>query len=321
MVSQKPKKEAYGNEPYICPMKILITGASGLIGRALAHSLAKSSIPFNILSTKKNQVGSDKRHVFHWNPSKNKIDERAFEGVDTIVHLAGEPIFGKAWTAEQKKKIIDSRVQGANLLLETCKKQNFKLNHFISASGIGYYGNAGDVWLNEASPSDHSFTSEVCQLWEKAASRFSEIDTKVSVIRIGIVLSKEGGYLAEMHQKAKWGLLTSLGTGKQYVSWIHIDDLIRIIVDLIQSKLEPGTYNACSPSPVTNKEITKALARAWHKTILLPPAPAFALKLLFGERSQALLDGQRASSEKLVNAGFQFEFNDINAALNQIYSG
>jgi uncharacterized protein (TIGR01777 family) len=300
-------------------MKILITGANGLVGRALTDSLAKSRITCHILSTKKNQVGSDKRNVFYWNPAENKIDERAFEGVDTIVHLAGEPIFAKAWTAEQKKKIIDSRVQGANLLLETSKKQNLKLNHFISASGIGYYGNGGDEWLNEASPSDHSFTSEVCQLWENAASHFSEIGARVSVMRIGIVLSKDGGYLAEMHQKANWGLLTSLGNGKQYVSWIHIDDLIRILVDLIQSKLEPGTYNASSPNPITNRELTRALAKAWHKSILLPPAPVFALKLLLGERSQALLDGQKASSEKLNNAGFPFNFETVADALKNLY--
>lgn len=254
-------------------------------------------------------------NIFKWNPVKNKIDDRCVENVDVVIHLAGANIFSSSWTPARKKEIIDSRVKGIEIIKQACIRQNVKIRHFISASGVGYYGNRPDEIVTEESTSGSGFAAEVCRLWEDAAKGMKEVSEKVSVLRIGIVFSEEGGFIREMKKLSDFRLLAPLGSGKQMISWIHIDDLCRIFEALTTGKISEGIYNAVSPNPMSNAGLTSIMNKKWKSFNWPLNVPEFMLKLILGERAIELTGGQAASSEKLEKAGFEFQHTDALKAI------
>lgn len=286
-------------------MQILITGASGLIGKTLVKQLTNQGHQLRFLSTS----ASAKPNTFSWNPEAEKIDADALQDVEVIVHLAGAGIMDEPWTAARKKTILDSRVKGTELLAKACREKNIKLKHFISASAIGYYGNCGETLLNEDAPSGEGFAAEVCKKWEASADEFKGITQKISIVRIGIVQSIDRGFYQRLADLAKWKLLAPLGSGKQWVSWIDAEDLCEIFSALINNKLPQGIYNGVAPEPLRNSEITKLIAGKNHNPTWYPPVPAFMLKLMLGERSAEVLSSGNVSCNKLLQAGFVFKSN------------
>lgn len=294
---------------------VLITGASGAIARELSKKIEKE-YTVRFLTRKKKA-----ENEFEWNLENNTIDERAFEHLSHIIHLAGANISEKRWTEERKKELISSRVDSAKLILNTLKKKNIKLKSFISASGINFYGTkTTDKIFTENDAPGNDFLSEVVVVWEKAADEFKEqnLAERVVKIRTAVVLSKNEGALAKMKTPIKFGVGSPIGNGKQYMPWIHIDDICSMYEFALKNPEIEGSYNASAPQHTTNENLTKLIAKVLNKPLLMPNVPSFILKLIFGELADALLEGSRASSEKIIKAGFEFQFPDLQMALEDL---
>ncbi len=295
-------------------MKVLITGGTGLIGEYLGKKLQIKGYEVAILSRKKNTDTAFQ--AYRWDPYGNSMENEAIETSDYIVHLAGANLADKRWTDERKKEIIDSRVKTAGLLFETAKKTGKKLKAFISASGSSYYGMVtSDKIFNEDDPPGNDFMGETCIKWEHSANRFRQLGARVVVLRQGAVFSTRGGALPKMNLPVRLGVAAPVGSGKQYMPWIHIDDICRIYIRAIEDDQMEGPYNAASPEHATNKDIMKTLARVQDKPFWAPNAPSAAMKLAFGEMAQVLLKGSRISAEKLISAGYEFRFPELEGAL------
>ncbi len=291
---------------------VLITGANGLVAKALSQYLTPQ-YEVRFLTRKKT-----KPNEFVWDINKAYIEEGALDKVNHIVHLSGAGIADKRWTKKRKKAIFNSRVHSTKLLLETLKAKNIKVNTFISASAIGYYGAiTGDDIFKESSPKGNDFLSFVCSEWEQTSADFaqSEVFEKRVILRLGVVLSKYGGALPKMLQPILWNIGAVLGSGHQFMPWIHIDDLCSVITYAIEGKLKSDTYNATAPQHTTNKEITELLASVHQKKIRLPNIPTWVIKVVFGGASILLLKGSRVSSEKLIQSGYSFKFPNLKDAL------
>jgi uncharacterized protein len=294
---------------------ILITGAGGLIARELSKRLEKD-YTVRFLTRKKRH-----ENEFEWNIKEKTIDEKAFEGISHIIHLSGANISEKRWTDKRKKELISSRVDSADLLLQTLRKKNIRLKSFISASGINYYGTkTTEKIFNENDAPGNDFLSEVVVLWEKAADQFKEqnLAERVVKIRTAVVLSEKDGALKKMLPTIKMGIGSPLGSGNQYMPWIHINDICSIYELALQNSEMNGAYNAVSPQHITNKNLTEKIAEVLKKPLFMPNVPRFVLKLIFGELADALLEGSRASAEKILKAGFHFEFPDLKIALEDL---
>ncbi|KMQ64917.1 hypothetical protein ACM46_11970 [Chryseobacterium angstadtii] len=294
---------------------VLITGAGGMIARELAKKI-ENEYTVRFLTRKKKHDRD-----FEWDIQKGTIDESAFDQVSHIIHLAGANISEKRWTPERKKELISSRVDSAGLLLKTLKKKNIQLKSFISASGINYYGTVTtDKIYTENDPPGNDFLSEVVVLWEKAADDFKEqnLADRVVKIRTAVVLSKEDGALKKMGPTIQYGIGSALGSGKQYMPWIHIEDICSIYEAALKNPAMNEAYNAVSPQHTTNENLTKKIAEVMNKPLFMPNIPAFVLKLIFGELADALLEGSRASSQKIQDTGFQFKFPDLRKALEDL---
>jgi uncharacterized protein (TIGR01777 family) len=279
-------------------MNVAITGASGFIGRAVAENLQKSGHSVRAVSL------------------RGVLQPDALAGVNAVVHLAGEPI-AQRWTAAVRERIVRSRVAGTRALVAAMRAQPPQV--MISASAVGYYGSRGDEILIESAPPADDFLGKVATAWEEEAQAAEPLGVRVASIRTGMVLGKNGGALARMLPLFRMGIGGRLGNGRQWMSWIHIDDLIALIAFLMKESTVRGVFNATSPFPVTNREFTQALAQAVHRPAILP-VPAFALRLMFGEMASVLLGSQRAIPDAAQRAGFVFENPDIFAALDQIAS-
>lgn len=299
-------------------MNILITGATGLIGKKMVTLLKKDNHIIHYLSTSKAKIEHESNYKgFYWNPSKGEIDLAAFEDVSVIIHLAGASV-SKKWTKAYKNEIIQSRVQTANLLLNTLKAHPNKVKQFVAASAIGIYpDDLTAIYHEDDSKIDDSFLGEVTQLWEESTNLFKSLPLLVTTIRIGVVLAKDSGALVEMTKPIKYGFGAALASGKQYVSWIHIDDLVAIFKYVIDHNLE-GIYNAVSPYPTTNEELTKAIAKTIHKPLFLPNVPKFMLRLLLGEMHKIVTSSQHVSSRKILDSGFQFQFASLSKSLQNL---
>lgn len=294
---------------------VLITGASGAIARMLSKKL-ENEYSIRFLTRKK-----EAENEFEWDLENQIIDEKAFENVSHIIHLAGANISEKRWSDDRKKQLISSRVDSAKLILNTLKKKNLKLKSFISASGINFYGTkTTDKIFTENDASGNDFLSEVVVVWEKAADEFKEqnIAERVVKIRTAVVLSKNEGALAKMMTPIKFGIGSPLGSGKQYMPWIHIDDICSIYEFALKNPEVEGSFNATAPQHTTNENLTKLIAQVLKKPLFMPNVPSFILKLIFGELADALLEGSRASSEKIQKAGFEFKFPDLKMALEDL---
>jgi uncharacterized protein (TIGR01777 family) len=294
-------------------MRIAISGASGLVGTALAARLESRNDTVIRLVRHKNM--DDGKHVY-WNPISSEVGP-GLDGLDAFFHLAGENIAAARWTAARKRKILDSRVQGTKLLVEHFNALPNPPKVFLCASAIGFYGNRGNEWVDETSPAGEGFLSEVCQAWEDTANGAASAETRVICLRLGIVLSRKGGALAKMLPLFKLGLGGVLGSGKQYMSWITLDDLIEALLHVISRNDISGPVNCVSSTPVTNREFTQALGKVLHRPAILP-APGFALRMALGEMAQdLLLDGVRVKPGVLESTGFGFLAEDIITGLQQ----
>lgn len=280
-------------------MNVAITGASGFIGRAVAENLQSSG------------------HIVRAVYLRDALQPDALAGVNAVVHLAGEPV-AQRWTAHARDRILRSRVEGTRALVAAMRGNPPQV--LISASAVGYYGSRGDEILMESAPAADDFLGRVAAAWEEEAQAAEPLGVRVARIRIGMVLGKNGGALARMLPPFRMGVGGRLGNGRQWMSWIHIDDLIALIAFLMKESTVRGVFNATSPYPVTNREFTRALAEAVHRPAILP-VPAFALRFVFGEMASVLLASQRAVPDAAQRAGFVFENPDIFAALAQIVQG
>lgn len=298
-------------------MKILLTGANGFIGSRLIKSLLQKGYKdIRVLTRNKKNIKLPVE-IFEWNPEQLQIEQGALKNIEVIIHLAGESISESRWTKEKKQKLINSRVNGTKLLLKEINKLEWKPKKFISSSAIGFYGNRGDELLNENSKQGKGFLSELCHLWEKLSLNHQIKEMNSCVVRSGIVLESHGGALAKMLPLFTFGLGGPLGNGKQFMSWIHLDDLVNIFIHLLESKSSQGIYNGTSPNPVSNKDFSKTLGKVL-KCPSIFPAPAFAIKVILGEMSQIVLDGQRVVPERLQKEDFSFMFENLEDCLNQI---
>ncbi len=296
-------------------MKVLITGATGLVGKELVKQCLDQNISVNYLTTSKTKIVSqEKYNGFYWNPLEHKIDAKCLEGVTAIIHLAGATI-AQRWTDKNKERILNSRVESALVLSKLLKDNSHNVVHFISASAIGIYPNSLTNFYSENEPvASTSFLGQVVTEWENVANQFKALDIKVSKIRVGLVLDNKEGALPEMVNPIKFGFGAAFGNGKQWQSWIHKVDVAGVFVHVLQNKLE-GVFNAVAPNPITNKELTQQIAKVLKKPLILPNIPKFAMKLILGDMHILLFESQRVNSKKIEDLGYQFKFYCIKPAL------
>ncbi|TQO36029.1 hypothetical protein GQ41_0595 [Arenibacter algicola] len=301
-------------------MKVLITGSTGLVGSEIVNLCKQNNISVNYLTTRKDKIVSQPNYKgFYWNPEKNEIDENCFNGVTTIINLAGSSI-SKRWTRSNKKKILNSRVKTLRTLLEAIPKVGpHSIKKIVSASAIGIYPNSlSQYYREDVEEVDDSFLGEVVSNWEKEVDAFEKLNIQTAKIRIGLVMSGKGGALPEMAKPVKYYLGAAMGSGNQWQSWIHLQDLGRLFLHVISKDLT-GVYNAVAPNPVTNIKLTKEIARVLEKPLFLPNIPQTLMRLVLGEMSYLLFASQRVSSKKIQDSGFDFIFPNICRALENIY--
>jgi len=297
---------------------VLISGGTGLVGRHLTKTLLERGYGVALLSRKLNHTGSVK--AYFWDPEKSQIDSAAILAADYIIHLAGAGIGDRRWTEKRKQIILDSRINSAELLFNSLTCNNHKIKAYISASAVGYYGAVtSDRIFSENDLPAEDFTGFICRNWEMEADRFEKTGIRTVVIRTGIVLSNHGGALQKIALPVRLGIGSALGSGEQYIPWIHIEDLCNIYIKAIEETGFKGPYNAVAPDNQTNRSLTRSLAAVMKKPFWFPDIPAFALKILFGKMSEILLQGSRVSSEKIREAGYVFKFPSLEGALNDLF--
>ncbi len=295
--------------------KIIITGGSGLLGSHLLPFLETKNFVPAILSRKSNK---DDSNFYTWDPEAGKIDVSVLNGASAIIHLAGAGIADKAWTAKRKKEILDSRVKSAELLFETLKSNSHTIRTIVSASAVGIYGDGADEWKTEESAIDHGFLQDTCRAWEESVQRFKELGIRVVILRIGVVLAKDGGAYPQMSLPVKFLAGAALGSGEQYISWVHIDDLCRMISYALETEKTTGVYNAVSSQPVTNSEFYRVLADKLNRPLWPFNVPASLLNIILGKKAELVLDGQRVSNKKVLSTGFEFNFNNLPEAIEKL---
>jgi len=299
-------------------MKVLITGATGLIGSQIIEDCIKSNISVNFLTTSRRKIiKSDMVNGYYWNPSKKVIDLDCFIDIDTIIALSGSSIFS-LWTRKRKKEIISSRVLSLEFLKESIENNDIKISQLISASGISLYPDSLKIKYDEnESTFDDSFLSNVIMKWETAANSFSTIGVKVSIVRIGLVLSKKAGVLKQTIMPMKFGFGIIFGSGNQIQSWIHINDLSRIFLFIMQKKYS-GTFNGVSNNNLTNSEFTRTISSNYSRAIFNIKIPKIFFSLIFGEMHEILFKSHNISSRKIQNLGFRFKFENLDYAVKNL---
>lgn len=296
---------------------ILITGGTGLVGGRLTTLLHEKGYQVAHLSRKHSE--NNPVNTFVWDIQKGIIEEEALTFPDHIIHLAGANVADRRWTEERKKVILKSRTKSANLLFEKLHSTGHHVQTFVSASAVGIYGiDNGDRLITENSKYGNDFLANVTKAWEACADQMNELGIRVVKLRVGIVLSDKGGALKALSKPIRLGAGAPLGSGEQYMSWIHIDDLCNMFVKAIEDTDMHGAYNAVAPNPVTNETMTEKVAEVLNKPLLLPNVPAFVLKLLLGERASFILGGSKVSSAKMESTGFQYKFPGPGPALEDL---
>jgi hypothetical protein len=294
--------------------KILITGGTGLVGTRLKAMLKAKGYETAVLSRQRDNAEKS----FFWDPKVGFIDEQALQWADAVVHLAGANVADGRWTAARKKDILDSRLQGTETLHKALERGGHGIKTVVAATAIGWYGDTGSDWADEQSPAGNDFLASVCKEWEQAVARLASIGLRTAMIRVGVVLSPRGGALVEIAKPIGFFAGAALGSGDQYISWIHEDDLCRLFIKALEEESMEGVYNGVAPHPVTNAELTKAIALQVGKPLLLPNVPAFALRLALGEMADIVLASIRVSCAKAQKAGFEFKFSEVEDALSDL---
>lgn len=295
---------------------VLITGATGTIGKKLVNELQQKGYKVSILSRHAKPLPNTR--VFLWNVENQTIDTSCFEGVTAIIHLAGENIAGARWSKKRKKQILDSRVKSTGLLYQGLAATNNKVCTFISASAVGFYGDRGDELLTEASESGKGFLATCCVQWEAAVDEGSKLGLRLVKLRTGFILDKHEGGLPVMAKPIRFFLAAPLGTGKQWVPWIHLKDMVNMYIHALENNLT-GTFNACAPNPVTNSTITRALAKALNRPVWPIAVPGGLITALIGEMSEVVLLSTNTSARKILDSGFLFKHTRIQDAIQDIY--
>lgn len=292
---------------------VLISGGSGMIGQRITTLLEARGVAVAWLSR-----SSKAQKSFVWDVEKGEIDPAALEWADAIIHLAGAGVADQRWTESRKKEIFESRTKSTALLYKAIDVAENKPDVFISASAIGYYGlDTGTTLVQENSAPGSDFLAEVVKAWEGEVKKIEKLNLRTVMIRIGIVLDAHGGALAEM---LKPPVAAPLGSGDQWMSWIHVEDLANLFIFALEKTTLQGVFNGVAPNPATNQRLTQEAARAKGKTYIGLGVPPFALKLVLGEMAAIVLGGNRVSSQKIQKAGFEFEYPELQKALKQIYS-
>ena len=297
-------------------MRILVTGANGFLGRHLGQRL--SELRHEVWRLERRLDPADPR-AFAWDPAKGELDPAALQGLDAVIHLAGAPIAGRRWDAAYKQQLRDSRVASSRLLIDRLGAVEAKPRAFLAASAVGLYGDRGDERLDEASAPGTDFLASVCLDWEAETRRAADLGLRLVQARVGLVLGPDGGLLQRLRLPFKLGLGGRLGNGRQWMSWIAIDDLVDAFLFLLDRPDLSGAFNLTAPNPVTNAQFTQSLARALNRPALVP-LPAFAIRALLGEMGQTLLlGGQRVAPQRLTQAGFHWRSAWVGEALNHLY--
>lgn len=295
---------------------ILISGGSGLIGKKITQILEKKGFEVAWLSRSPDEYS---QKSFAWDIDKQEIDSEAVNWADAIIHLAGAGVADKRWTAERKQEILHSRTQSTKLLYSEIEKTTNKPKVFVSASAIGYYGfDTGDTLLDENSPQGSDFLAEVVGAWENEVFQIKNLGVRTVAIRVGIVLDKDGGALKEM---MKPPVTAPLGSGKQAMSWIQLDDLARIFTYALENDSVEGVYNGVGPKPATNTRVTELAAKKVMKPFVNIGVPGFGLKLILGEMADMVLGGNKVSNQKLVDAGFTYRYPTLEEAMEKTFNG
>ncbi len=298
---------------------ILITGGTGLVGKALSDKLIKAGHEIRFLSRNPKPIINIK--TFFWDVNKQEMDANALVGVDHIIHLAGAGIAEKRWTKQRKEEIISSRVDSVKLIAQHLKEKNVRLKSFVGASAIGIYGmETSDVIYTETDKGTSDFLAETCEQWEKAYDNVRLYTERIAIIRISMVLSKQGGALKKLVPLFRLGLGSAIGSGKQYMPWIHITDLVSIFQESLFKPNYNGIYNATATEHITNLVFSNQLAKSLSKPFFIPAIPAFVLKLVYGEMASILLTGSRVSNKKIIDNGFNFQYPSIQETLKEINS-
>jgi uncharacterized protein (TIGR01777 family) len=298
-------------------MKALVTGGTGMVGPRLLRLLDKPTVLSRNPDRARRSLGQLAGRVVGWDPLQGPPPAEAFDGVDAVFHLAGESVAGSRWTAAQKARIRDSRVTGTRHLVQGIRQAAVKPGVLVSASAVGYYGDRGEEELTESAPPAHDFLADVCVAWEKEALAAEDLGVRVVTERTGIVLGAGGGALAKMLTPFKLGAGGPLGNGRQWMPWIHVDDLAGLYIHAAGHGSIRGAMNAVAPNPVRNSEFTKALGRQLRRPAFMP-APYIGLRLLFGEFAQVLFASQRVIPKVALDTGFSFRYPDIAGALKEI---
>ncbi len=296
-------------------MKALITGATGFVGKKLLTHLKQAHVLSRDAAKAEKQLAAFGVKAFAWNPEKEQAPLEAFEGVDTVFHLAGESVAEGRWTEAKKERMRNSRIAGTRNLVNAIASLKQRPKVLVSASAIGIYGDRGTELLEESAKPANDFLADLCIEWEREAALARELGVRVVSIRVGIVLGKDGGALGKMLTPFYLGVGSPLGSGNQYMSWIHLDDLVGMMLFAAESANASGPMNGTAPNPVTNREFTKALGKAVHRPTFFPAVPGFVLNLALGEFAKVLLGSQRCVPRAALDAGYRFKFTEIEPAL------
>lgn len=299
---------------------ILLTGGTGIIGNALIQRWTEQGHRIRILSRSAPKPPTSQIEWSQWDPASRMLDPKALDNITTVVHLAGAPV-AQRWTVSHRQEILSSRLEGANVILDAVAQRpsSERPGTFISASAIGLYPSAESA-QSESGLANDSFIGSVVEQWEAAADQYKSLEMRVVKIRIGLVLSKQGGFVARMRPVFKFGLGSALGSGKQWQSWIHVDDLARIFDMALTSKALSGPINAVTPHPVRNDELGRTLARALIRPYWAPRVPAWILRIVFGEMSTIMLQSHRIEPSVLVQNNFEFQYSKIEDAWSELFS-
>lgn len=289
-----------------------------MIGKRLTQLLLEKGYKVAYLSRKQESIPNVT--VYRWDIDKNWIDDKALANADYIIHLAGAGIADARWTDKRRKEIINSRTKTIELIARELQGRPYKVKAFVSASAIGFYGSdTGNTQLTEQTPSGSDFLAHVTRHWENSAELIDNIGIRTTKLRIGVVLSNEGGALPKISMPIRWGIGAPIGNGKQWMSWIHLDDLCRLFIAALENNKWHGVYNAVAPTPVTNTELTRQIANVLKRPLWLPAIPAFALRLVYGEMANVVLGGNYVVNHRIrTETDFTYEFENLQSALQDL---